>query len=91
MSQPSPCPLVFLADEIAETSRLTRELTAAAGHAIATLAEQAGDALQDHVKQVVDRHYVGRDAQGAGLQARQVEQVSHEPRQPVRLGLDRRG
>lgn len=43
MSQPSSSPLVFLADEIAETSRLTRELTAAAGHAIAALAEQAGD------------------------------------------------
>lgn len=33
-------PIEFLAAEIGETSRLTRELTAAAGHAIAALAER---------------------------------------------------
>jgi hypothetical protein len=36
-----PRPAEFLAVEIGETSRLTRELTAAAGNAIATLAECA--------------------------------------------------
>ena len=48
MSQVRPSPFAFLADEIAETSRLTRELTAAAGHAIATLAEQTGDEETRH-------------------------------------------
>lgn len=43
MSQPVPCPIAFLATEIGETSRLTRELTAAAGTAIAALAERATD------------------------------------------------
>lgn len=43
MSRSVPCPIEFLATEIAETSRLTRELTAAAGTAIAVLAEHASD------------------------------------------------
>lgn len=60
MPQPSSSPLAFLADEIAETSRLTRELTAAAGHAIATLAEQAGD---DETRDVLHRLMIALQAQ----------------------------
>lgn len=44
MPQPAlKSPIEFLAAEIGETSRLTRELTAAAGHAIAALAETAAN------------------------------------------------
>jgi hypothetical protein len=60
MSQPKLSPLVFLADEISETSRLTRELTAAAGHAIATLAENAGD---DETRDVLHRLMIALQAQ----------------------------
>lgn len=60
MSQPRLSPLVFLADEIAETSRLTRELTAAAGHAIAALAEQAGD---DETRDALHRLMIALQAQ----------------------------
>jgi hypothetical protein len=38
MSEPAPCPIAFLASELAETSRLTTELARSAGGAVESLA-----------------------------------------------------
>lgn len=56
----APSPIDFLATEIAETSRLTRELTAAAGNAIAALAERTANG---HERQALHRLMVALQAQ----------------------------